>query len=102
MKPGACIVPVLAQGANDGSAIRVAVGTVGAGGHGNLAVAVYCGDGGVMYERTQNGTTYIVSGTRRYEVTDRGNLRWVGDVIPPEPVSWWRRLLAWLWSWLRS
>lgn len=49
-----------------------------------------------MYERTQNGTTYLTSGNRRYEVTPRGNLRWVGDVAPAEPVSWWRRLLAWV------
>ena len=52
--------------------------------------------GGVMYERTQNGVTYIVCGNRRYEVTPRGNLRWVGDVAPVAPASWWKRLLAWL------
>ena len=49
-----------------------------------------------MYERTQDGVTYIVCGNRRYEVTARGNLRWVGDVAPIEPASWWQRLLAWL------
>lgn len=57
-------------------------------------------EGVVMYERTQNGVTYIVCGTRRYEVTDRGNLRWVGDVEPVKPVSWWHRLWAWLRRWL--
>ena len=49
-----------------------------------------------MYERTRDGVTYIVCGNRRYEVTPRGNLRWVGDVAPAPPASWWRRLLAWL------
>ena len=54
-------------------------------------------DGGVvMYERTQDGVTYIVCGTRRYEVTPRGNLRLIGDVAPVAPASWWKRLLAWL------
>ena len=53
-----------------------------------------------MYERTQNGTTYLISGNRRYEVTARGNLRWVGDEAPVEPVSWLRRLWAWVRSWL--
>ena len=57
-------------------------------------------EGVVMYERTQDGVTYIVCGTRRYEVTPRGNLRWVGDVAPVEPVAWWRRLWAWVRSWL--
>ena len=52
--------------------------------------------GVVMYERTQDGVTYIVCGNRRYEVTPRGNLRWVGDVAPVAPASWWQRLLAWL------
>lgn len=58
-------------------------------------------DGGVvMYERTQNGATYIVCGTRRYEVTARGNLRYVGDVTPPVPASWLRRLWEWVRGWL--
>lgn len=58
-------------------------------------------DGGVvMYERTQNGVTYIVCGTRRYEVTARGNLRYVGDVEPAPSPTWLRRLWTWVRSWL--
>lgn len=56
--------------------------------------------GVVMYERTRDGVTYIVCGNRRYEVTPRGNLRWVGDVVPPAPASWWHRLWRWVQSWL--
>lgn len=52
-----------------------------------------------MYERTQNGVTYIVCGMRRYEVTERGNLRYIGDVVQPAP-SWWQRIVAWVQSWL--
>lgn len=56
----------------------------------------------MMYERTQNGVTYIVCGTRRYEVTARGNLRYVGDVVPVP--SWWHRVLeqvrGWVQRWL--
>lgn len=58
------------------------------------------GGGYVMYERTQDGVTYIVCGHRRYEVTARGNLRYVGDVTPPVPASWLRRLWEWVRGWL--
>ena len=54
----------------------------------------------MMYERTQNGVTYIVCGNRRYEVTPRGNLRYIGDVTPAVPASWLRRLWEWVQSWL--
>lgn len=59
-------------------------------------------EGVVAYERTENGITYIVCGSRRYEVTARGNLRYIGDepAPAPAPLSWWRRLWAWVQSWL--
>ena len=60
----------------------------------------FTGGGDEVYERTQNGTTYLISGNRRYEVTERGNLRWVGDVAPAPSPSWLRRLWAWVRSWL--
>ena len=49
-----------------------------------------------MYETRRDGTTYLTSGNRVYEVTPRGNLR-LHHVITPAPrLPWWRRLLAWL------
>lgn len=49
-----------------------------------------------MYETRRDGTTYLTSGNRVYEVTPRGNLR-LHHVITPAPrLPWWRRALAWL------
>lgn len=56
--------------------------------------------GGDMYERTQDGVTYLICGNRRYEVTARGNLRYVGDVAPVPAPTWLHRLWAWVRGWL--
>ena len=57
-------------------------------------------EGVVMYERTQDGVTYLICGNRRYEVTARGNLRYVGDVAPVPAPTWLHRLWAWVRGWL--
>ena len=49
--------------------------------------------GVVMYERTESGVTYVICGTRRYEVTARGNLRYVGDVAQPATARWVRLVI---------
>ena len=48
-----------------------------------------------MYETSRNGTTYVTSGNRVYEVTPAGNLRLHHTIQPPSPpAAWWQRLLA--------
>lgn len=47
-----------------------------------------------MYETSRNGTTYVTSGNRVYEVTERGNLRLHHTIAPAPPPAWWRRLLG--------
>lgn len=50
-----------------------------------------------MYERTQNGETFHVSGNNVYVVTPAGNLRLhhvIEPAPPPPPPALWRRLLA--------
>lgn len=49
-----------------------------------------------MYETSRNGTTYITSGNRVYEVTPAGNLRLHHVITPATRLPWWRRALAWL------
>jgi hypothetical protein len=48
-----------------------------------------------MYERTQNGETFHVSGNNVYVVTPAGNLRLHHVIEPaPTPPAPWRCLLA--------